>query len=1197
MSKKKIEPKGSYRLKRPKYVAFLLVTLIVTLGVGAVLGRWRGLSGIRSLVATSPRVTQPVSPPTIPPPSNPSKEYIYGGGKLIATETAKSDQTITFTAISDKIYGDAPFAISATASSALSVSFVVTAGPATLSGNTLTLTGAGSVSIRADQSGNDGFNPAQSVTHSFTVAKAAQTITFNTLGGKTYGDAAFTVSASSSSGLAISFSIVSGPATISGSTVTITGAGSVAVRASQAGDANYNAAAVVDQSFTVAKAAQTITFSTLAGKTYGDPPFTVSASSSSGLAISFSIVSGPATISGSTVTITGVGSVTVRASQAGDANYNAAAVVDQSFTVAKAAQTITFNTLAGKIYSDPPFTISASSSSSLSVGFSIVSGPATLAGSTVTITGVGSVTVRASQAGDSNYNAAADVDRPFSASGYAYRRSISIDHTKVPNTDQSNFPLLISGTYSYLATAGNGGNVQNASGYDLIFTSDSGCATKLNHEVETYTAATGGVNYWVKVPTVSHTTSDTVIYMCYGNSSITTDQSNKTAVWDSNFKSVYHLPNGTTLSANDSTANAVNGTLENATATTGQISGGASFNGSSAGINLGNTSTWAMGSGDYTFEAWIKVTSNPAAVGAILQKDAIGERQVALQFDNYFTANSINLIHFNDDGTFYWRQTPANSLSTNAWHHVAGVRSSSSLLVYIDGVSQTLSSAYTNGPLGTMKSAASVAYIGRDAYSGYEEYFNGLIDEARVSNTARSADWIKTEYNNQSSPSTFYTISSTGTNGYAYRRSISIDHTKVPNTDQSNFPLLISGTYSYLATAANGGNVQSANGYDIIFTSDSGCATKLNHEVEAYTAATGGVNYWVKVPTVSHTSDTVIYMCYGNSSITTDQSNKTGVWDSSFKLVAHLSDGTTLSGNDSTSYGNNGSLNGSSATSGQIYGGATMDGSSNYLDFGNSSTLDITSTLTLEVWIKPASASQYAGVLGKWTTGGGTNNAYSFYLGQDVGNNKFTFIVEQSNGGIAALVANDTYSSGVWTHFVCTADGSTLRIYKNGTVISQTASYNGTIKSITKDVTAGRLRQEDNLYSYGGSLDEVRISSAARSADWISTEYNNQSSPATFYVISSSPLASAPRGADMTTPGIYNASNTSVGTSGSPRGGPGIVTRMLFDVASVVHASGIEGPSLTFLNVIGQYRWLESATPAPAPSPAANDVNHTAAGS
>jgi hypothetical protein len=83
----------------------------------------------------------------------------------------------------------------------------------------------------------------------------------------------------------------------------------------------------------VNKANQTITFNALANKVFGDPPFAVGANSSSGLPVSFSVVSGPATISGNTISLTGVGVVTLRASQAGDANYNAAGSVDRSFTV------------------------------------------------------------------------------------------------------------------------------------------------------------------------------------------------------------------------------------------------------------------------------------------------------------------------------------------------------------------------------------------------------------------------------------------------------------------------------------------------------------------------------------------------------------------------------------------------------------------------------------------------------------------------------------------------------------------------------------------------------------------------------------------------------------------------------------------------------------------------------------------------
>src|SRR2546430_6138828 len=124
--------------------------------------------------------------------------------------------------------------------------------------------------------------------------------------------------------------MVSVPASISGCTVTLTGAtGTVTVRASQAGNGSYNAAADVDRSFAV-KANQTITFGTLADKAVTDAPFAVTATASSGLAVTFSIVSGPASISGSTVTLTGpTGTVTVRASQAGNGTYNVAANVDQ----------------------------------------------------------------------------------------------------------------------------------------------------------------------------------------------------------------------------------------------------------------------------------------------------------------------------------------------------------------------------------------------------------------------------------------------------------------------------------------------------------------------------------------------------------------------------------------------------------------------------------------------------------------------------------------------------------------------------------------------------------------------------------------------------------------------------------------------------------------------------------------------------
>lgn len=87
--------------------------------------------------------------------------------------------------------------------------------------------------------------------------------------------------------------------------------------------------------------------------------------------------------------------------------------------------------------------------------------------------------------------------------------------------------------------------------------------------------------------------------------------------------------------------------------------------------------------------------------------------------------------------------------------------------------------------------------------------------------------------------------------GYGYGRSIAIDHRRVPNSDQTDFPVLVSGTFPFLATVANGGHVQSANGYDIVFTSDSAGQTRLDHEIESYNPANGAAAFWVRIPTLS----------------------------------------------------------------------------------------------------------------------------------------------------------------------------------------------------------------------------------------------------------------------------------------------------------------------------------------------------------
>ncbi len=188
-------------------------------------------------------------------------------------------------------------------------------------------------------------NYAGSATSTLVINKAAQTITFPNPGAKQFTSPPFTLEAVSDSGLPVSYVVVSGPATVSGNEVTLTGAGAVVIRASQSGGTNYLAASDVDVTFNVEQAPQTISVQNPGPKVYGDPAFSLSGVATSGLPVSYSVVSGPGTVNGNMVTITGQGAIVIQASQAGDANYTAAPNVELTISVAPGAAAIVLSNL------------------------------------------------------------------------------------------------------------------------------------------------------------------------------------------------------------------------------------------------------------------------------------------------------------------------------------------------------------------------------------------------------------------------------------------------------------------------------------------------------------------------------------------------------------------------------------------------------------------------------------------------------------------------------------------------------------------------------------------------------------------------------------------------------------------------------------------------------------------------------------
>jgi hypothetical protein len=332
-----------------------------------------------------------------------------------------------------------------------------------------------------------------------------------------------------------------------------------------------------------------------------------------------------------------------------------------------------------------------------------------------------------------------------------FYRTVTTDHTKVPNTNQTNFAVLVSGTYTYLKSVANGGKVQDAQGDDIYFTSDAAATTVLNFELTYWDATTGQIEAWVLVSSLSHT-SDNVIYLQYGNSSITSFQGNITGTWNSNYKIVSHLKDGTTLSAADVTSNGNNGTIHSATATTGKIDGAASFNGTTATISYPDIASIT----DYTMSAWVNANTLSGIECAFgFETFPSSPRDAGIFWvitSESGSSVATGKVIVNGTGDI----AAGSALSTSTWYYAVIQRSGTTAKVFING--SQIGSSITVGSGATSVVAPTLA---SHYYSGADhELMDGLVDEFRFSNTARSDDWIVTEYNNQNSPSTFYALGS-----------------------------------------------------------------------------------------------------------------------------------------------------------------------------------------------------------------------------------------------------------------------------------------------------------------------------------------------------------------------------------------------------------------------------------------------------
>lgn len=395
------------------------------------------------------------------------------------------------------------------------VVFSVTAGSAcTVTGSTLSPSSVGSdCEVLATKLGDANYNSVDATSQVITTTPIAQTsITFSNAAVMTFGQT-LTLNATGGAGTgAISYSVNNAGTTgcsLTGAVVSVTASGTCVVSAVRAASTNYLVSATANQSITVNKATQTITFtstmpqSPMVGNTY-----TISATSTSGAPVVFTTASSGCTVSGSTVTFTATGNCRVDANAATTTQYQPATAVNQTINVGQRNQTLTFNAatlaVASKTFGDPAFAAVATSSiAGLSPVYSrgvATTNNACLVSTSgvVTIVAVGVCQIQADQAGDSNtaaanpatlnFNVVADVaNAPTIVSVSANDQSITAAFVKPSYTGG----VVITG-YQLVATHAGG---------DITYT---GCQVVAgNDQACTIGGLTNGTAYTVKVAAIS----------------------------------------------------------------------------------------------------------------------------------------------------------------------------------------------------------------------------------------------------------------------------------------------------------------------------------------------------------------------------------------------------------------------------------------------------------------------------------------------------------------------------------------------------------------------------------------------------------------------------------------------------------------------------------------------------------------------
>ncbi|MBT3949191.1 DUF2341 domain-containing protein [Candidatus Parcubacteria bacterium] len=685
-----------------------------------------------------------------------------------------------------------------------------------------------------------------------------------------------------------------------------------------------------------------------------------------------------------------------------------------------------------------------------------------------------------------------EISQPLSQ--WSYRKKITIDADQV-DADLTDFPVLVSfSADSNLATNAT------STGADIIFVPSSvswasdTAGDRYDYEIESFSSSTGAIVAWVKIPTLSSSV-DTDIYLYYGNSDASSGLES-TDTWNSNYVMVHHLEE-TTGTSTDSTSNSNDGTAINGVGRTvsGKIGDSDSFDGIDDEISLGAGNNMSVYNSDYTYSTWLKTASTSQEWQITYTPDTSSYAGFHI---NVHGGGKIYYYTYIDGDDGDLQTIYENPLDENTWYYLTVTR---------DGTTGETIAYVNDSVIGSFTAVGTSGLVddGPRSISSEEHPFNGSIDETRLSTAVNSPDWISTEYNNQNNPEDFYTISveqdQTGTSlsDWSYRKKITIDADQV-DADLSDFPVLVS-----FSADANLSSQAQSDGDDIIFAPSSAVwasgdtNSRYAHEIELYTSATGEIVAWVKIPELSSSVDTDIYMYYGNSSNSDLSSGN--VWDENYVLVQHLeetsgsiTDSTDFS-LDGTAYNFNGNSSSTLDAAGKIGGGDLFDGSDDYIDFGNNSNFDLASiNYTMSVWARLGNVENPTAIFfDKWLS-------YSFMYVLPV--DRVQWAYKKTLGTVALHDQPTETSDGEWHLLSGSFDNGTVYLSIDGEVVTSTLSNDYPLKNYSEyDLWLGG-RHQGSGNKYIGYLDEARISHINRSSSWFSTEYSNQNNPVDFYNLS-----------------------------------------------------------------------------------------------